>query len=105
MQLKDLECYDEMYYVGHLVDVDGDGWVNEEDAQWVLDQINQPFSDKIDTPTLILIVILMMGLINGLMSCTSSRTVYQVENGWKPGPTKSSATGWTYTNERGMAQH
>jgi len=46
MQLKDLEYYDEMYYIGHLVDVDGDGWVNEENAQKILDQINQPSSDK-----------------------------------------------------------
>jgi hypothetical protein len=62
-------------------------------------------TNKIDTPTLILIMILMMALINGLMSCTSSRTVYQIKNGWAPHPTKSSATGWTYTSERGMAQH
>lgn len=63
-------------------------------------------TNKIDTPTLILIIIMMMALINGLMSCsTSTRITYQVEGKWTPGPTKSSVTGWTYTNERGMAQH
>jgi hypothetical protein len=62
-------------------------------------------NNKIDTPTLILIMFLMMALINGLMSCTSTRTVYQVKNTWTPRPTKSSATGWTYTDERGRAQH
>jgi len=62
-------------------------------------------NNKIDTPTLILIMILMMALINGLMSCTSTRTVYQVEDKWTPGHTKSSVTGWTYTNERGEAKH
>lgn len=42
IELKDLECYDEMYYIGHLVDVDGSGWVNEFEAQRLLDEINQP---------------------------------------------------------------
>ena len=72
IELKDLECYDEMYYVGHLVDVDGSGWVDEFEAQKLLDEINQPEPvnpNGIDTPTLIVIMILMMGLINGLMSC------------------------------------
>lgn len=73
IELKDLECYDEMYYVGHLVDVDGSGWVDEFEAQKLLDEINQPEPvnpNGIDTPTLIVIMILMMGLINGLMSCS-----------------------------------
>jgi len=62
-------------------------------------------TSKLKTEQLILIIILMMALINGLMSCTSTRVEYQVGNKWTPGPTKSSATGWTYTSERGMAQH
>ena len=33
-------------------------------------------TNKIDTPTLILIVILMMALINGLMSCTSTKIAH-----------------------------
>jgi hypothetical protein len=62
-------------------------------------------NNKIDTPTLILIMILMMALINGLMSCTNTKIVYQVKNTWTPRPTKSSVTGWTYTSERGEAKH
>jgi hypothetical protein len=62
-------------------------------------------TNKIDTPTLILIMFILMALINGLMSCTSSRAVYQIKDEWTPRPTKSSVTGWTYTSERGEAQH
>lgn len=52
---------------------------------------------KIDTQTLILIVILMMGLINGLMSCSTSRIVYQQGNGsFKSMSKKSEITGWYY---------
>jgi hypothetical protein len=54
-------------------------------------------TNKIDTPTLILIIILMMGLINGLTSCTTGKVTYQMKNNeWKPMPAKSSVTGWTY---------
>jgi len=56
-------------------------------------------TNKIDTPTLIVIVILMMGLINGLMSCTSSRSVYQQDQEgivWKTGPKVSTVTGYKY---------
>ena len=62
-------------------------------------------TNKIDTPTLILIMILMMALINGLMSCTNTKIVYQIKDKWTPHPTKSSITGWTYTDERGRARH
>lgn len=41
IQLEDLECWDYMYYVGHLIDLDGDGWVDEETAIQILKQINQ----------------------------------------------------------------
>ena len=41
MKLQDLECWDHMYYVGHLVDLDGDGWVDEETAVQIVKQINQ----------------------------------------------------------------
>jgi hypothetical protein len=40
MQLKDLKCYDEMYYVGHLVDMDNDGWVDEQTAIEILKTLN-----------------------------------------------------------------
>jgi len=41
LTLKDLEEYDSMYYIGHLIDHDGDGWVFEEDALKALDIINK----------------------------------------------------------------
>jgi hypothetical protein len=49
--------------------------------------------------TAILILILMMGLINGMMSCTSTRPVYQHDQEgtvWKTAPKTSTATGFTY---------
>jgi hypothetical protein len=55
--------------------------------------------NKIDTPTLILIIIIMMGLINGLTSCTTGKAVYQTKIGWQSMPSKSSATGWTYKDK------
>ena len=30
----------DMYYVGNLVDVDGDGWVSKAEAQAILDEIS-----------------------------------------------------------------
>jgi hypothetical protein len=56
-------------------------------------------TNKIDTPTLIVIVILMMSLINGMMSCTSSRPIYQQDQDgivWKTGPKTSTVTGYPY---------
>lgn len=41
LTLKDLEEYDGMYYVGHLIDHDGDGWVLEDDALKALEIINK----------------------------------------------------------------
>lgn len=41
LELNDLECYDFMYYVAHLVDLDGDGWVDEDTAIEILQTINQ----------------------------------------------------------------
>lgn len=56
---------------------------------------------KIDTQTLILIIILMMGLINGLMSCATSELVYQQNDGsFKPMSKKSEVTGWNYIGKK-----
>lgn len=33
---SDLTEKDGMYYVGHIVDMDGDGWVDEETAELIL---------------------------------------------------------------------
>jgi hypothetical protein len=28
-----------MYYVGNIIDVDGDGWVSKQEAQSILDEL------------------------------------------------------------------
>ena len=40
LTIKDLKCVDGLYYVGHLIDVDGNPWVDKPDAQQILDQLN-----------------------------------------------------------------
>ena len=40
IKLSDLNHYDDMYYVGDLVDLDGNNWVNKEMAQKIIDQLN-----------------------------------------------------------------
>jgi len=40
IELKDLKCYDFMYYVGTLTDLDSDGWVTEEEAIEILKKVN-----------------------------------------------------------------
>ena len=40
IQLSDLNHYDDMYYVGDLVDLEGNNWVNKEMAQKIIDQLN-----------------------------------------------------------------
>jgi len=40
MYIKDLKCYDDMYYVGDVVDIDGSGWVDLETAEKILLEIN-----------------------------------------------------------------
>jgi hypothetical protein len=41
LTLEDLMCYDEMYYVGDMIDVDGNGWVTKEEALEILEQVNK----------------------------------------------------------------
>tara|TARA_R110000796_G_scaffold223414_2_gene339676 strand:+ start:886 stop:1020 length:135 start_codon:yes stop_codon:yes gene_type:complete len=38
--LKDLKCYDFMYYVGDIINLDGNGWVTEEEAIEILKEVN-----------------------------------------------------------------
>jgi hypothetical protein len=38
--LSDLEYYDGMYYIGDIVDMDGDGWVDQETAELILLEYN-----------------------------------------------------------------
>ena len=40
IKLSDLNNYDGMYYVGNLVDIDGNNWVDEKMAQQIIDQLN-----------------------------------------------------------------
>ena len=40
IKLSDLNHYDDMYYVGDLVDLDGNNWVNKDMAQKIIDQLN-----------------------------------------------------------------
>lgn len=37
---KDFPKYDGLYYVGEFVDVDGDGWVDEEQLELIIEEIN-----------------------------------------------------------------
>jgi hypothetical protein len=56
-------------------------------------------TNKLTTEQLILIIIIMMGLINGMTSCTSTKPVYQQDQDgivWKTGPKTSTVTGYTY---------
>ena len=41
LTLSDLECYDFQYYVGHIADMDGSEWVNQETAELVLLEYNE----------------------------------------------------------------
>jgi hypothetical protein len=38
MNVNDLMNMNDMYYVGNIVDVDGDGWVTKAEAQAILDE-------------------------------------------------------------------
>ena len=39
MNVNDLMNMNDMYYVGNIIDVDGDGWVTKAEAQAILDEI------------------------------------------------------------------
>lgn len=40
MTKTELKQRDGMYYIGHIVDIDGDGWVDEETAELILVEYN-----------------------------------------------------------------
>lgn len=40
MYKSDLKQWDSLFYVGHLIDIDGDGWVDEETAELILLEYN-----------------------------------------------------------------
>ncbi len=39
MNVNDLMNMNDMYYVGNIYDVDGDGWVTKAEAQMILDEV------------------------------------------------------------------
>ena len=39
MNVNELMNMNDMYYVGNLVDVDGNGWVSKSEAQMILDEV------------------------------------------------------------------
>jgi hypothetical protein len=39
MNVNDLMNMNDMYYVGNIVDVDGNGWVSKAEAQAILDEV------------------------------------------------------------------
>ena len=40
LKLNNLMCYDDLYYIGDIVDVDGSGWVSKKDALDLLNSLN-----------------------------------------------------------------
>lgn len=40
LKLNNLMCYDDLYYIGDIVDVDGSGWVSKEAALDLLNSLN-----------------------------------------------------------------
>jgi Ca2+-binding EF-hand superfamily protein len=39
MNVNDLMNMNDMYYVGNIIDVDGDGWVSKSEARQILDEL------------------------------------------------------------------
>jgi len=39
MNVNDLMNMNDMYYVGNIIDMDGDGWVSKQEAQAILDEL------------------------------------------------------------------
>jgi hypothetical protein len=56
VNLSDLKCIDDLYYIGDIVDVDGSPWVSKHDALQLLDvfnaELNQPIIDDWSMDTL-----------------------------------------------------
>jgi hypothetical protein len=43
---EDFECYDNEYFVGHVVDIDGSPWVDEETFELILEELNNGVIDE-----------------------------------------------------------
>ena len=48
MNVNDLMNMNDMYYVGNIVDVDGNGWVTKAEAQAILDELMGSDDNKPD---------------------------------------------------------
>lgn len=46
MNVNELMNMNDMYYVGNIVDVDGNGWVTKAEAQAILDELMGDDSDN-----------------------------------------------------------
>lgn len=46
MNVNDLMNMNDMYYVGNIIDMDGDGWVTKAEAQAILDELMGDDSDN-----------------------------------------------------------
>ena len=40
MNKQDFKCVDGLYYIGNLLDVDGNPWVDEEQLELIIEEIN-----------------------------------------------------------------
>ena len=49
MNVNELMNMNDMYYVGNIIDVDGDGWVSKQEAQAILDELMGGDDNKPDT--------------------------------------------------------
>jgi hypothetical protein len=45
MNVNDLMNMNDMYYVGNIYDVDGDGWVSKAEAQMILNELGMDDDD------------------------------------------------------------
>ena len=48
MNVNDLMNMNDRYYVGNIIDVDGDGWVSKQEAQSILDELMGDDDNKPD---------------------------------------------------------
>lgn len=50
MNVNELMNMNDMYYVGNLVDVDGNGWVTKAEARQILDELGMGEDDSNNNP-------------------------------------------------------
>ena len=40
MNKQDFKCLDGLYYIGNILDIDGNPWVDEEQLELIIEEIN-----------------------------------------------------------------